>query len=174
MSTSVPIAPQGAVFAPQGAVVVGPDLYAETTDLSQALQPEQIEELKRNQLTSFSPGLAVFLSILTLGIFPLIFYGLKNEQLPRVKEIDASNGKFIGFMFIPYFNIYWQIVAWARFVDRINFQLRLRGKPIPFSRTRANWALPLVLLFGVGYIIALMNVFSTQKAINELAAERGA
>ena len=90
------------------------DLYQENLDPSTVLTPEQVEQYKQNQLTSFGPGLAVFLSIITLGIFPLIFYGLKNEQLPRVKEVDASNGKFIGFMFIPYFNIYWQIVAWAR------------------------------------------------------------
>jgi hypothetical protein len=167
MSTSVP-------FAPQGAVVAGPDLYAETTDLSQALTPEQIEELKQNRLGSFSPAGAVALSIVTLGLFPLIFYGLKNDQLPRVKEIDASGGKFIGFMFIPYFNVYWQIVAWARLVDRINFQLRLRGKPVPYPRSRANWAYPLILALGAGLVIGLMNIYSSQQAINELAAERGA
>jgi hypothetical protein len=150
------------------------DLYQENLDPSTVLTPEQVEQYKQNQLTSFGPGLAVFLSIITLGIFPLIFYGLKNDQLPRVKEIDPSVGKFIGFMFIPYFNIYWQIVAWGRFVDRINFQLRLRGKPIPYSRSRANWAPPLVLAFGAGYIIGLMNIYASQKAINEIAAERGA
>jgi hypothetical protein len=168
MSTTIPTAPPGPVAGP----IV--DLYQETLDLSTVLTPEQVEEYKQNQLTSFSPGLAVFLAIITLGIFPIIYYGLKNDHMPRVKEEDPSVGKFIGFMFIPYFNIYWQIVAWARLVDRINFQLRLRGKPIPYSRTRANWAPPLVLLFGVGYIIGLMNLYSSQKAINELAAERGA
>jgi len=157
-------------------VVTGPivDLYDTQTDLAQALSAEQVEQFKQNELSSFSPGLALFLSILTLGIFPIIFYGLKNDQLPRVKEIDPGAGKFIGFMFIPYFNIYWQIVAWGRFVDRINFQMRLRGKPIPYSRNRAVWAFPLVLAIGVGYIIGLMNIYSAQKAINEIAAERGA
>ena len=169
MSTGVP-----AVGPPSG--VAGPivDPYDVRTDLSQILTPEQVEQFKVNELSSFSPGLSVFLSIITLGLFPLIFYGIKNDQMPRVKEIDPGAGKFIGFAFIPYFNIYWQIVCWGRFVDRVNFQMRLRGKPIPFSRDRAVWAYPLVFLFGVGLIVGLMNIFSSQKAINEIAAERGA
>jgi hypothetical protein len=164
------------VVSSQPMGVTGPmvDLYDEATDVTRVLTPEQIELYKRHELTSFNPALAVVLSILTVGLFPCIYYGLQNSKLPTVKDIDPTAGKAIGFLFIPYFNIYWQIVVWARLVDRINFQLRLRGKPVPYSRSRAAWAMPMVILVGIGYIVALMNIYQSQQAINELAAERGA
>jgi hypothetical protein len=176
MSASVPI-------VPQGIPVVGPvvNIYNEAVDPSNVLTPEQIEEAKQNQLTSFSPGLAVFLSIITFGLFSTIYYQLKQDQLPKLMADDPSAGKAIGFMFIPLFNIYWYFIAWPRLIDRINLQFRLRGVPAPISRSQVmmlliatfvGWIVGLGLL--VAFVLWIMLIISTQKAINQLAAERGA
>ncbi len=168
MSTGVPVPAQV-----QGPVIAGPDPYAETTDLSQVLSAEQIEQLKQNQLSSFNPVVAIILTIVTFGIFPSIFYALKHGRLPRVKDNDPSAGKAVGFQFIPYFNIYWMFVVWPRLIDRINFQFRLRGRPSPISRSFVITTLILMFVL-IGYLMAPVVIWQTQKAINELAAERGA
>lgn len=170
MSTSASVPVPTGVTAP---VVAGPDPYAETTDLSQVLTADQVEQLKQNQLSSFNPVLAVILSIFTIGIFAAIYYGLKHGKLPRVKDNDPSAGKAIGFMFIPYFNIYWAFVVWPRLVDRINLQFRLRGRQSPLSRGFCIATVALMFI-GIGYLLALVLIYQSQKAINELAAERGA
>jgi hypothetical protein len=159
-----------------------PDVYADGVDINQALSSEQREIYKQNSLTSFSPALAVVLSLITGGLFSTIFYQLKHDQLPKVKQDDPSAGKAIGFMFIPLFNIYWQFFAWRRLADRINLQYRLRGKPEPISRGQVT---ALIVLALVGWIPALLGwvaalvlwimlILNTQNAINELAAEHGA
>ena len=157
------------------------DPYSELVDLNQVLTPEQREQYKQNTLTGFSTGGAVFLSLITLGFFSSIYYLLKHDQLPKVKADDPSAGKAIGFMFIPFFNLYWMFVAWPRLIDRINFQFRLRGRPAPIARGQVIALLVLSLVgwvIGLGWIAALvlwiMLIISTQNAINELAAERQA
>jgi hypothetical protein len=165
MSTSLPV--------PTGPVVAGPDAYAPTTDLSQVLTAEQVEQLKQNSLTSFNPVLSLFLSVITLGIFPGIYYGLDHGKLPRVKDSDPSAGKAIGFQFIPYFNIYWAFVVWPRLLDRINFQFRLRGKEAPLDRNFCILSIALCFIL-IGLLMVPIVIFQTQQAVNELAAERGA
>ena len=114
------------------------------------------------------------LSIITLGIFGLVYMGLKHGQLPKVKSNDPGAGKAIGFWFIPFFHYYWIFVFWLRLVDRINFQYRLRGAPAPVSRNFAIWTNAVYLsgiLLGVTYLVAVIMWFvliaqqqSVQKA----------
>jgi hypothetical protein len=97
-----------------------------------------------------------------------------QDKFPQVKPDDPSAGKAIAFVLIPYLNIFYGIwVMWPRFIDRVNFQLRLRGRqPVV---THSNMILTLILsIFIIGLPLALININKTQKAINELAAERGA
>jgi hypothetical protein len=149
------------------------NLYDETLDLSTVLSPEQIEQYKQNQLSSFGPGLAVFLSIISFGWFNNIYYQLQQDKLPQVKPDDPSGGKALAFVLIPYLNIFYGIwVMWPRYIDRINFQLRLRGRPPVVTRSSMITTLILCIVI-VGLPLALININKTQKAINELAAERG-
>ena len=60
----------------------------------------------KHQLTEFSAGLMVFLSFLTVGIFPWIYFALMHGKLPRNREDDPGGGKAVGFLFIPFFNLY--------------------------------------------------------------------
>jgi hypothetical protein len=178
MSTSSIPVPIG---GPVGGVPATLDVYNNYTDLGQALSSEQVEELKQNSLSSFSPGLSVFLSLITFNLFSTIYYLLKHDQMPKVKPDDPSAGKAIGFMFIPIYGIIWAFTAWPRLIDRINFQYRLRGHAPPIDRGKVITTLVLALVgwvFVIGWLVAfvfwIMLIIQTQNAINNLAAERGA
>ena len=178
MSTSVPVPSEGA------AGVVGPtvDLYNQAVDLNTTLTPDQVEELKQNQLTSFSTVWVVVLSIVTFGIFNIIYYGLMQDRLPKVKPDDPSTGKFIVLLIIPFVNLVFTFIYWPRLADRINFQYRLRGQPAPVDRGKI---VPAILLYWFGWFFFLIPgiigmvwllqiIASAQNSVNALAAERGA
>ena len=59
------------------------------------------------------------LSIVTLGIFPWIWFGLMHGKLPKNRPDDPSALRAILFQLIPFFNFYWMF-----FVN-----LRMRGRP---------------------------------------------
>jgi len=100
------------------------DLGYELGDLSD----EQRQEFAQHKMASaFSVAAAIVLHFVTFGLFTLIYYGFKHSELPVIKHDDFGAGRAIGFSFIPFFNLYWQFVFWLRLVDRLNFQLRLRG-----------------------------------------------
>ena len=117
------------------------------------------------------------MSIITFGIFGAIYLQLNQSMLPVVKHDDPSAGKAIGFMFIPFFNLYWYFVVWPRLVDRINFQYRLRGRPSPINRGQVTTAQILSLagwiLIGIvglaGSIWLLVLGAQLQSASNQLA-----
>jgi hypothetical protein len=110
------------------------NVYTPGFDISK-IPSEQKEEFKKHMMTSTYPTAAVVIfHFLTLGIFTVIYFGLKHTKLPRIKSDDFSGGKAIGFMFIPFFNFYWIFVFWIRLVDRINFQFKLRNQPEPVPK----------------------------------------
>lgn len=164
MSVSVP---EG-----QGAMVSGlpVDVYDAFTDLNKTLTQEQIEAFSKVRVSSFSPVLAVILSIITLGIFPWIYYPLQHSHYPKVKPDDPSGAKAFWFQWIPLFNIYWYFVMWARLIDRLNFQYRLRGHPGPMNRSLPIWIFAAtILLGGLGLIVGLYAIGQYQGAANRLA-----
>lgn len=111
------------------------DLDSTAVDLNQALTPQEREAYKQNLLSpGMAPWLVVVLLAVAVGIFGSVYLQLKQSRLPVVKPDDPSAGKAIGFLFIPFFNIYWYFVVWPRLVDRLNFQYRLRGRPAPIER----------------------------------------
>ena len=178
MSTTEPYrAATVQVPAVPGAYVPPVDLYSEAVDVRQAISPEQVEMLEQNGLEpGMPPWAVVVLTILTLGLFGTIYLHLKHNRLPKVKADDPSNGKAIGFMFIPLFGIYWYFFAWLRLVDRINLQFRLRGHEAPISRGQVKGCLGTCLAGGwliipllVGIPWALVLAAKIQRASNALA-----
>jgi uncharacterized protein DUF2510 len=160
----------GAVAQPGPAALQVLNPYDKRFDLNQ-LSPEQREEYKQHTLTEFPTWAVVVLSILTLGIFGTIYHGLKHSRLPLVKSDDFTAGKGIGFLFIPFFNLYWVFVFWLRLVDRINFQYRLRGASDPISRDLTLWTIILSFftwLIPVSPILALIVAGQIQSATNGL------
>jgi hypothetical protein len=82
-----------------------------------------------HQLTDFPVVAVVILQIFTFGIFSFFHFNLMHGKLPKLRMDDPSAGKAIGFMFIPFFNIYWLFFAHLRLIDRINEQRLQAGLP---------------------------------------------
>ncbi len=141
------------------------------------------EECKKHRfMEPFSPALCVILHIFTLGIFTIIHCGIMHDNLPKVSHKDFGAGKAIGFRFIPIYNIYWIFVFWEQLARRINFQFRLRSKPVPVSVALADWACILRIMGLIPYlgyvtvVIAFFVLFpilfaQVRSACNELALE---
>ena len=82
-----------------------------------------------HRLRSFSPVFVIILSILTLGLFHVIYYAVAHGRLPRNRVDDPTTGWAIGLSFIPVFNmIYWLPFLFFRLAHRINEQLVVRGQ----------------------------------------------
>ncbi|HEX2017134.1 MAG TPA: hypothetical protein VGN69_10590 [Solirubrobacteraceae bacterium] len=161
------------------AVVVAPvaNVYEENADLGTLLTPAQRSELSQNTLSQFPVWGVVVLHIVTLGLFSLIYQGLKFSKLPKAKHDDFGADKAIGFSFIPYFNLYWHFVFWLGLTDRLNFQHRVRGGAPPISRglvlatviTTLAGAF-LIIPLPVAYLILQpMCLAQMQRATNEVA-----
>ncbi len=115
------------------------------------------------------------LHIVTLGLFPLIHFGLLHDRLPRAVHNDPSAGKAIGFQFIPYFNLYWVFFSALRLCDRLNLQFRLRGQETGAPRSLAlatciTSVIPYVNIV-IGFpIMWTITVCRLQAAVNRVAA----
>ena len=150
------------------------NVYSPGFDLAK-LAPSQAERFKKHEfIDTFPTALVVLLHIFTLGIFTVIFQGLKHSRMPLIRYDDFRAGKAIGFMFIPFFNLYWLFVFWLRLVDRINFQYRLRGHPEAVSRGLAMTTCVLGVIPYVNILVAypiLMSILTAQvqSAANRLA-----
>ena len=155
------------------------DLYSPAIDPNQVLAPEQRAAYMQHRLQpGLAPWLVVVLSIFTFGIFGVIYLQIKQGQLPVVKADDPSTGRAIGFMFIPFFNLYWYFIVWPRLVDRINFQYRLRGQLPPINRGIVIPSLILalagaffIITLPVAWVMFCVSASQIQAAANGLAGQ---
>ncbi len=126
----------------------------------------------QHRLGKFPPWLAAVLHVATFGVFSLFYFGSLHGSLPKLTNDDPGAGKGVGFMFIPYFNLYWMFFSPLRLVDRINLQFQLRGEAAPISRQAVLVAsITSLVLMLFPYFIPLVWVYSawqTQRAINRL------
>jgi len=115
---------------------------------------------------TFSTAGAILLDIFTCSLFGLIYYGLKFSELPKASRNDFTAGKAIGFMFIPIFNLYWMFRFWLGLCDRINLQIRLRGRTdLLLSRALAKTVCILSVLQGGLQFIGMIVYFGMFGAL---------
>jgi hypothetical protein len=151
-----------------------PDVYNEAVDI-RFLTPAHRASLSYHQLKPFPIWAIGLLTVFTLGLFPLIHFGLMHDKLPRAAHNDPTSGKAIGFQFIPYFNLYWVFFNSLRLADRLNLQFRLRGMQPEAPRgmmvaCSIFTVIPyLNLLFGIPIMWTIGNCL-LQSSVNKLAS----
>lgn len=140
------------------------------------LPPAERERLRAHTLTPFPTWAMVALHFITLGLFPLIYYSLQHDRLPKAEPDDPSAAKSIGFSFIPFLNLYWVIFNPLRITDRINLQYRLRGFPaeeVPRGLVMSAAIITLIPYINLvaGYLIFWpATLVLLQRAVNRLVA----
>lgn len=126
----------------------------------------------QHQLTSFSGVATVLLHFVTLGIFSWIHFNLMHGKLPMRRPDDPSAGKAVGFMFIPFFNIYWWFFSNLRLMDRVNEERTAAGLPPTAPKTLfilSSCFLIIPILNYVSLLILLPITWGTmQGCVNEL------
>lgn len=153
--------PPGAGYAPLGYVSPG------------AMGPAE------HGLSEFPTVAAVLLSIFA-PLFALIYYGIAHGNLPKRRPDDPGAGKAIGFMFIPFFNLYWVCFFWVRLCTRINDERVRVGLPPTAPRglvIAILWCylglfVPLLNILAVLAILVMMLIalIQIQGSINNLVA----
>ena len=140
-----------------------------------ALPIPERARLAQHQLRPFSVFGAIVLHYITFGIWSWIHFSLMHDKLPKAATNDPSAGKAIGFMFIPYFNLYWVFFNSLRLADRLSLQLALRGLPNRAPKGMMTAAcivgvIPYVNLI-IGWLITWpIAVGMLQSSVNKVAA----
>ena len=111
-----------------------------------------------------------------LGIIPgLIFCYMLLYRLWKVVPSNiarTTHGKAAGFCFIPFFNFYWQFVAWKGLAEDMNTSLQSRGISLKVNKEQAmNSCISWIALYitdviiqfgaaGIFYFINYVAVFA--------------
>jgi hypothetical protein len=99
--------------------------------------------------------------------------------LPKRRPDDPGTGKAIGFMFIPFFNIYWICFFWTRLCTRINDERTRVGLPPTAPRqlviailwTYLGMFIPLLNILAIIAILVMLVIVTIQiqQSLNGLA-----
>jgi hypothetical protein len=142
-------------------------------------QPQWYGGPPRPLVTNFPTVGAVLLSIF-VPFFAVIYYGMVHGNLPMRRPDDPGAGKAIGFMFIPFFNLYWMCFFWIRLCTRLNDERMLaglaptapRGLVIAICWCYLGMFIPfvnLVAILAIG-VMSIVAVAQIQTSINELSS----
>ena len=117
------------------------------------------------------PVLMSLFSLAVLGLFQFAVVSLICVCLMLYKMWDSINdgharttpGKAIGFLFIPFFNIYWIFQAWGGFPVDYNAYIDRHQLPAPHLSAGLYTVYPILILLGalpfIGIIIAIIGAF---------------
>lgn len=148
------------------------NIYKKDFDIKN-LSKADLDKITKHWLDKkFSAGLAVFLNIITFSMFGFLYYWIKHDYLPIIKSNDFWASRAVWFMFIPFFNIYWQFIFWLKLVNRLNLQYKLRNKNYKISKWITITTLVLSGIPFVNYIWMFIfhsiMIYQIQLAINGL------
>lgn len=149
-------------------------IYGEHFD-PRMLPVNERARLAAHTVRRFPVWAIALLYIVTLGIFPLIHFGLLHDRMPSAAHDDPSAGKAIGFQFIPVFWMYWIFFSTLRLNDRLTLQLRLRGVGSRAPRgyliaTCVMSVIPYIGWFIGAPIMWLIAVCLLQSKVNQVAS----
>ena len=130
--------------------------------------------LAHHHVTKFPVWAAGLLNLVTFGLFSMVHFGLKHDELPRAQHDDPTAGKSIGYLFIPFFHLYWIFFSSTRLADRINLQFRLRGLPDEMPRGLMVACSIVTVIPYLGFFVGLpfmwtLGAMFLQRALNKVA-----
>ncbi len=138
-------------------------------------RPSQYEDEGElsHQFQTFPTPVVILLHFVTFGIFTHIWLNLMHGKMPQLRHDDPSAGKGIGFLFIPFYNLYWVFFTYHRLCERITEQRRLAGLPggPPTGLAVAMCVVLIIPYVGLISLVTLMPIFAgiVQANVNELA-----
>jgi hypothetical protein len=156
------------------------DPYSRLFDVS-TLAPETVEAYRQHQFhATFSVLLAILVHFLTFAAASPFLIARKYALLPKIRPDDFSTLKAAGFMFIPFFNLYWAFVLCQRLVDRLTLQARLweipgvpsKGVATSVAVTSCLGAIPYIgVVFVLVQLLVLWPIYLGQVQVfcNRLA-----
>jgi hypothetical protein len=123
---------------PPGSFPPSTDPYSRFFDV-RALSPDTAAAYRRHRFhATFSVLLLILVHIVTFGFASPFLLARKYTFLPRIRRDDFSTGRAAGFLFIPFFSVYWVFVLCRRIVERLTLQTVLWGVPGAPSRGLAT------------------------------------
>lgn len=116
-------------------------------------------------------GIAIVGGIV-LSIFTYIYLYRAWNYIQDLPNVATTPGKAVGFLFIPFFNIYWLFVAYHGWSKNYNMRNDIANPNNYASRASEGLFLTfcILTLIGLGVFIFLPVMSKMCKAINELAA----
>jgi len=139
-----------------------------------SLDLDEVTRFKKNNFyDTSSPGLGIFLNIITFGLFCFFSTASKHGKFNKLRQDDITGGAAVGFLFVPFYNLYWLFKMQASLVKRINFQFKLRNQPPPVSASFATLVcilqiIPYINLIS-SFIVFPIYYYQVQTACNRLA-----
>jgi hypothetical protein len=131
------------------------------TDL---LDPAQIEFRNPFPIRSFPVAALILLHYLTLGLYSFFWVTGIHGRLPKMKSDDPDGFKAVALCFVPFYNIYWLYVVYARLTQRVNAcstQHRLPAMiPEPFSYIMSTLMVIPILMGATGVFLFAFLFFS--------------
>jgi hypothetical protein len=123
---------------------------------------------------SYPVWVMVLLTIITVGIYAEFWLNHWHGIMPKRRNDDPSTGRAIGFLFIPFFNLYWVFESLLRVSTRLDEELEAAGYRERVPKELVRWMLiinfvPYVGLVS-GLILAPIAVGIYQSKVNQLAA----
>ncbi|MER3431669.1 MAG: hypothetical protein C4325_13720 [Blastocatellia bacterium] len=114
-------------------------------------------------------GIGVVQFLLVAVVYPLV---LLAKMWGAIQDGSARTtpGKAVGFLFIPFFNLYWVFNVWAGFPTDYNDYVTRRGLPVePLSRN-LYLAYPILLVLSPLPIIGILSAVASILFLPVLAA----
>ncbi len=128
-------------------------------------------------LQTFPVAVVVLLTVITLGVFGLIWVNLQHGRLPRLRPDDPTAGQAIGYMLIPVYGLYWVFHTHLRLCHRLDEARQAVGLPARPLRllTIATCTLLVVPPGYVGCALLFYPILAgmVQSSVNEVACRAG-
>ena len=137
-----------------------------------SLSDEERNRCMQISCKHFPVGAGIILHYLTFGIFTFFNLGLKHNYFPKLNRDDFDAGKAIGFMFIPFYNLYWIFMFYIELGKKINFQFKIRGfkPPVPIGFLKFYLIMLFIPCINILYFIIFRPIVYgiIQSSVNKL------